>query len=76
MRARAGMERSLFQESGDEDLDHWWRWVSNANWVVSEEKEGKGDPPFSRLGNAWQDVPATEAAHGTSGQIPVGAWGM
>lgn len=63
MRTRAGMERSVFQERGDGDLDHWWWWACSANWVVSEENEVKGDPQFPRLGNAWQDVPATGAVN-------------
>lgn len=74
MRARAGMERSVFQERGDEDLGHWRSWACGTNWLVSEEKKVKGDPQFPRLGNAWQDVPATEAV--SMGQGARFLWGM
>lgn len=46
VRARAGMERSVFQERGDEDPGHWWWWACGTNWLVSEEKKVKGDPSF------------------------------
>lgn len=74
MRARAGMERSVFQEHGDEDLGHWRWWACGTDWLVSEEKKVKGDLQFSRLGNAWQDVPTTEAVN--MGQAARFLWGM
>ena len=63
------MESTASQERGEEDLDCWWWSACSANGVVREGKEVKSDPQFSRLGNAWQVVPATEAAneHGTRG---------
>lgn len=57
------MEGPAFQESGDENLDCWWQWVCSINVVVSEGKEVKDDLQVSRFGNAWQVVPATEAAN-------------
>lgn len=59
------MERPIFQESGDEDLDEW-QWACSTNQVVSEEKV-KGVLKVSRLGDIWQVVPVTEAAN--MGQI-------
>lgn len=76
VRARPGMERAVSQEHGEEDPDCWWWSACSTNGVIREGKEVKSDPQFSRLGNAQQAVPATEAVseHGTRGRTPAGAW--